>query len=103
MYNTTESYRAQRTGCIAFPYALRELNLMVASNEPLELDPGRLRAMLENYSVDGHQVFDLPNPTHRARLEETMATADSSATIRTSRKERWKPAKVSSLVRRTCR
>ena len=80
MYNTTGSYRAQRTGCMIFSYALRELNLMVASNEPLRLDPGRLKTMLENYSIDGHPVFDLSNPIHRARLEEIMATVDSSAT-----------------------
>jgi spermidine synthase len=79
MYNTTGSYRAQRTGCITFPYALRELNFMVASNEPLQLDPGRLKEVLENYSIDGNPVFDLSNPIHRARLDEVMATVDLSA------------------------
>ena len=79
MYNTTGSAGAQRTGCMIFPYALRELNIMVASNEPLQLDPRRLKAMLENYRIDGHLVFDLSNPIHRARLEEIMATVDSSA------------------------
>ena len=62
-----------------FPYALRELNVMVASNEPLQLDPRRLKAMLANYSIDGHPVFDLSNPVHRARLEEIMAALNSSA------------------------
>jgi spermidine synthase len=80
MYNTTFSARAQRTGCMIFPYALRELNVMVASNEPLQLDPGRLKAVLENYSIDGHPAFDLSNPTHRTRLAKIMATVDSSAT-----------------------
>jgi spermidine synthase len=79
MYNTTGSARAQRTGCMIFPYALRELNIMVASNEPVQLDPRRLKARLENYRIDGHPVFDLSNPIHRARLEEIMATVDSSA------------------------
>jgi spermidine synthase len=79
MYNTTGSYRAQLTGCMIFPHALRELNVMVASNEPLQLDPRRLKAMLANYSIDGHPVFDLSNPVHRARLEEIMAALDSSA------------------------
>jgi predicted membrane-bound spermidine synthase len=77
MYNTTGSDRAQRTGCTIFPYALRELNVMVASNEPMRLDPGRLKAVLENYSINGHPVFDLSNPIHRARLEEIIARVDS--------------------------
>jgi predicted membrane-bound spermidine synthase len=80
MYNTTFSARAQRTGCMIFPYALRELNVMVASNEPLQLDLARLKAVLENYSIDSHPVFDLSNPIHRARLEEIIATVDSFET-----------------------
>ena len=79
MYNTTGSDRALRTGCMIFPYALRELNLMIASNEPLQFDPRRMRGMLERYSIDGHPVFDRSNPIHRARLEEIMATVDPSA------------------------
>jgi spermidine synthase len=79
MYNTTGSWRAQRTGCMIFAHALRELGIMVASNEPLQLDPGRLKAVLEIYSIDGHPVFDLSNSIHRARLEEIMATVDPSA------------------------
>jgi spermidine synthase len=79
MYNTTGSHRVQRTGCMIFSYALRELNVMVASNEPLQLDPGRLRAMLDHYSIDGYRVFNRSNPIHRARLEQIMATVDPSA------------------------
>ena len=86
-----------------FSHALRELNVMVASNEPLQLDPGRLRAMLENYSIDGHPVFDRSNPIHRARLEEIMATVDPSALDKNGPKERWKPAKVLSPAHKTCR
>jgi hypothetical protein len=52
---------------------------MVASNEPLQLDPGRLKAVLENYSIDGHPVFDPSNPIHRARLDEIMAVLDPLA------------------------
>jgi spermidine synthase len=78
MYNTTGSYRAQRTGCMTFSYALRELNVMIASNEPLQLDPRRMRVMLERYSIDDRPVFDRSNPIHRARLDEIMATVDPS-------------------------
>jgi hypothetical protein len=52
---------------------------MIPSNEPLQLDPARLKAVLKNYSIDGHPVFDLSNPIHRARLDEIMATVDPSA------------------------
>jgi predicted membrane-bound spermidine synthase len=79
MYNTTGSHRAQRTGCMMFFHALRELNVMVASNEPLQLDPGRLTAMLDHYSINGHPVFDRSNPIHRARLDKIIATLDPSA------------------------
>jgi predicted membrane-bound spermidine synthase len=74
MYNTTGSDRAQRTGCMTFSYALRELNVMVASNAPLHLDRDRLRAVLENYTINGQPVFDRSNPLHRARLDEILAT-----------------------------
>jgi spermidine synthase len=79
MYNTTGSRRVQRTGCMIFSYALREFNMMVASNEPLQFDPGRLRTVLENYSIDGQPAFDQSNQRHRARLEEIMATVVPSA------------------------
>jgi len=79
MYNTMGSNRAQRTGCTIFPYVLREFNVMVASNEPLQLDLGRLKAVLQNYRIDGRAVFDPSNPIHLARLEEIMATVDPSA------------------------
>jgi spermidine synthase len=81
MYNTTGSNRAQRTGCAVFPYAVREFNVMVASKEPLQIDPGRLKAVLENYSIDGHRVLDLTNLIHRARLEEIIAAVDPYASV----------------------
>jgi spermidine synthase len=85
MYNTTGSRRAMRTGCLIFAHALRESNIMVASNEPLQLDLGRLKSVLEIYSIDGHPVFDLSNPIHRARLEEVMDTVDPSALAQNDR------------------
>jgi predicted membrane-bound spermidine synthase len=78
MYNTTGSDRAKRTGCTIFPYALSEFDVMVASNEPLQLDPGRLKVILESYTIDGHPAFDLSNPIHRARLDKIMAALDPS-------------------------
>ena len=39
----------------------------------------RLKALLENYSIDGYPVFDRSNPMHRARLKEIMAALDPTA------------------------
>jgi hypothetical protein len=78
LYNTTGSLRAQRTGCTIFPYGLREAELMVATNEPLQLDLERLRVVLDHYRIDGHPVFDRSNPDHQARLKEIIATVDPS-------------------------
>jgi predicted membrane-bound spermidine synthase len=97
MYNTTGSARAQLTACMMFPSALRELNVMVASNELLQLDLGRLKVVLENYSIDGHPVFDLSNPIHRARLEEIVATLDLSETNQNG----WKMETCQSIMSRT--
>jgi len=73
---------------------------MVASNEPLQMDPGRLTTVLENYSIDGHRV-DRSNPIHRARLQEIMATVGSLAPDQGGRKQRWKRVKVLSPVHKT--
>jgi predicted membrane-bound spermidine synthase len=73
MYNTTGSRRAQRTGCLAFPHGVRELNAMVLGNSPLRMDYDRLLKVLTEYRIDGRPLFDLTKPHHRERLAEIMA------------------------------
>ena len=73
MYNTTGSRRAQRTGCLAFPHGVRELNAMVLGNSPLPMDHDRLLKVLIEYRIDGRRLFDLSQPHHRERLAAIMA------------------------------
>jgi spermidine synthase len=73
MYNTTGSRRAQRTGCLAFPHGVRELNAMVLGNAPLAFDYDQLLKVLAAYRIDGRPLFDLAKPHHRERLAEIMA------------------------------
>ena len=71
-YNTTNSRRAQRTGCIAFPYGARFLNHMLVSQTPIDWNYARWRRTLQTYSIDGKREF-ASDDTDRARLDELMA------------------------------
>ena len=71
-YNTTSSRRAQRTGCIAFPYGARFLNHMLVSQTPIAWNYARWRRTLETYSIDGKPEF-ASDDADRARLDELMA------------------------------
>jgi hypothetical protein len=75
-YNTTWSQRVMATGVAVFPHALRLTNFLAVSDSPLRLDKERWRAMLSNYRIDGHPVFDLSRPEQRARLEQVLELAD---------------------------
>jgi predicted membrane-bound spermidine synthase len=75
-YNTTWSQRVMATGVVVFPYALRVTNFLAVSDSPFRLDRERWRAMLSNYRIDGHPVFDLSRPEQRARLEQVLKLAD---------------------------
>ncbi len=74
LYNTTGSVRAQRTACATFAAGFRELNVMVVGNQRLRLDREGLRAILTEYRIDGHPVFDLSNVRYRARLDQVLAS-----------------------------
>ncbi|KYH01897.1 fused MFS/spermidine synthase [Bradyrhizobium sp. DOA1] len=71
-YNTTNSRRAQRTGCTAFSYGARFLNHMVLSQTPIAWDHARWRRTLETYSIDGKPEF-ASDEADRARLDALMA------------------------------
>lgn len=71
-YNTTNSRRAQRTGCIAFPHGARFLNHMVVSQTPMAWNYARWRQVLEAYAIDGKSEFGTGD-TDRARLDALMA------------------------------
>jgi len=57
-YNTTDSARVQRTGCLAFPYGARFTNHMVLSRAPLAWDFDDWRRTLEDYRIDGRLIVD---------------------------------------------
>jgi spermidine synthase len=58
-YNTTNSDRVQRTGCLAFAHGARFVNHMVVSETPIPWDFARWRRVLESYRINGRPVFDL--------------------------------------------
>jgi len=76
-YNTTDSARAQRTGCLAFANGARFLNHLVVSEMPIAWDFHRWRRMLESYRIDGQPLFDpsrLEDQAELDRLESWQAS-----------------------------
>lgn len=69
-YNTTDSARVQRTGCLVFPYGARFKNHMVVSDKPIAWDFRRWRRTLETYRIDGKAVFETRRAADRALLDE---------------------------------
>jgi spermidine synthase len=76
-YNTTDSARVQRTGCLEFPYGARFTNHLLVSTAPLVWDVRRWRETIEGYSIDGKPVLDPARPESRAALETLMAQESS--------------------------
>ncbi len=71
-YNTTNSRRAQRTGCAAFAHGARFLNHMVVSQTPIAWNYARWRQTLETYAIDGKPEF-AADDADRARLDSLIA------------------------------
>jgi spermidine synthase len=88
-YNTTDSARVQRTGCLAFADGARFLNHMVVSETPIRWDFERWRRVLEAYRIDGQPVFDVSRGEDRAELnrlrswEASLAARNESRPIET--------------------
>ena len=78
-YNTTDSDRVQRTGCLAFPYGARFTNHMVVSQTPIAWDFARWRRVLEAYKIDGRAVFDPARNADRAELDLLMTWQEGLA------------------------
>jgi spermidine synthase len=72
-YNTTQSARAQRTGCRTFPYGARFTNHMVLSDAPIDWDFKRWEAALASYSIDGRPVLDMTRREDNAALARFTA------------------------------
>ena len=78
-YNTTESDRVQRTGCLAFAHGARFVNHMVLSDRPIAWDFQRWRRTLESYRIDGKPIVDPGRAADRAKIDELVAWQESLA------------------------
>jgi SAM-dependent methyltransferase len=87
-YNTTNSDRVQRTGCLVFPFAARFTNHMIVSDSPIVWDFERWRRTLEAYRIDGQSVLDLDHSEDRVALDQLMSFQASmrSEAIRSAQK-----------------
>jgi len=72
-YNTTDSARVQRTGCLSFPFGARFTNHMVVSTEPVAWDFERWSTVLTAYRIDGHPVPDVREADRLMRLSAELA------------------------------
>jgi spermidine synthase len=83
-YNTTDSGRVQRTGCLAFADGARFLNHLVVSDAPIRWDFARWRRTLEGYQIDDRPVFDRSRSKDRAELDTLQSWERSGGGDETS-------------------
>jgi spermidine synthase len=76
-YNTTDSARVQRTGCLSFGEGARFINHMVVSSRPIRWDFARWRHTLEAYRIDGRPVFDTSRSEDRRQLDQLQSMSAS--------------------------
>jgi spermidine synthase len=76
-YNTTDSARVQRTGCLAFTEGARFYNHLVVSEKPIRWDFTGWRRTLEAYRTDGRPVFDVSRSQDRTQLDLLMGVEAS--------------------------
>lgn len=72
-YNTTDSCEVLRTGATVFPYALRVVNFLAVSDQPIEVDSGRLERTLSEYRIEGRPVLNLALRQDSERLSQVIA------------------------------
>jgi spermidine synthase len=72
-YNTTDSARVQRTGCLSYAYGARITNHMLLSDSPIAWDFQRWRQRLVNYRIDDLPIFDLTRAPDRAEIAQYVA------------------------------
>jgi spermidine synthase len=65
-FNSTESDETIATALRVFPYGLRVINFVAASDSPIAIDKERLTENLHRYKIDGRLVFDVQG-TQKAR------------------------------------
>jgi spermidine synthase len=78
-YNTTDSARVQRTGCLAFAHGARFTNHMVVSNAPIAWDFQRWRRNLESYRIDGTPIFETARERDRTEVDRLVSWQNNLA------------------------
>jgi spermidine synthase len=78
-YNTTGSPEVMLTGATVYPYALRILNFMAVSDQPLQFHTHALRDALLAWRIDGQPVIDPSRDEDRRKLEDMLAWPGTSA------------------------
>jgi spermidine synthase len=76
-FNTTESDDTIATALRVFPYGLRVINFLAASDAPITIDKKRWLDILRRYRIDGRVIFNPANPATEKVLANYMALADS--------------------------
>ena len=76
-FNTTSSPEAQRTAATVFPYAMRIINFIAASDSPLDFDRARWKRALETMVIDGVPALDLGEPRQKELLDRLLALPDT--------------------------
>jgi spermidine synthase len=71
-YNTTDSARVQRTGCLAFLFGARFTNHMVLTESPMNWDFSRWKGVLETYAIDGKPRFNMADGNDRAAVDDVL-------------------------------
>jgi spermidine synthase len=69
-FNTTSSADVQLTAARTFPYAMRVMNFIAASDAPFSFDRARWRSLLQSFTIDGRPALDLSAEGDRRLLEE---------------------------------
>jgi spermidine synthase len=72
-YNTTDSARVQRTGCLGFSEGARFTNHMLVSQSPIAWSFSRWRRVLEAYHIDGRAMFNPDRTEDVAALDRLVA------------------------------
>lgn len=68
-YNTTGSWRVQRTGASVFPYALRFINFLAVSDSPVSFSTENWSKALMHYEIDGRKVLEQAESVGQRDLE----------------------------------
>ena len=97
-FNTTGSRACQRTAALTFPYALRVLNFIAASDSPIAFDQTRWELALTTTRSNGEPLLDPSSPLGQRALQRLSALGHTYSSTEMMALERREP-----LLSRTAR